>query len=50
MAKVRLTPFSKLLIVAIIVSIIGYALMQLRNPVVKDAIMDITEKIEEKTQ
>jgi len=43
MAKTRLTPFSKLLIVAVILGILGYALMQLRSPAIKDKINDITK-------
>ncbi len=42
MAKTRLTPFSKLLIVALILVGLGYLLYQLRDPDVKNKIKDIT--------
>jgi len=50
MAKTRLTPFSKLLIVAVILGILGYALMQLRSPAVKDKINEFTDKVDDSTK
>lgn len=46
MAKTRLTGFSKLLIVVAVLGVLGYALLQLRNPDIKNKIKDITKKTE----
>lgn len=47
--KSRLTPFSKILIVLLILGVLGFLLYQLRSPEVKDKIKDITDKVEEST-
>ena len=52
MAKARLTPFSKILIAALIIGGVGYLLLQLRNPDVKEKIEEVTssKKDKEKTK
>ena len=42
--KSRLTPFSKILIVALILGVVGFLLYQLRSPEVKDKLKSITNK------
>jgi NitT/TauT family transport system substrate-binding protein len=43
MARARLTPLSKILIVAIIVAAIGYLLYQLRSPEIQEKIESISD-------
>ncbi len=50
MARKRLTPFSKILIVAAIVGAIYFLLMQLRNPEVKNKINEVTSSKGGKTK
>lgn len=46
MTQTRLTPFSKILIVALILGAVGYLLTKLRNPDVKNKIENLKNKVE----
>lgn len=46
MAQTRLTPFSKILIVALILGAVGYLLTKLRNPEVKSKIENLKNKVD----